>query len=373
VKQDALLLTAACVWLLNGLHARPDDGSSARSLMRAVLPTTDASDPDIDTLLFRSRESSGSDFSDDDDDHNHMLPYSPFGAIFLRRVVLDVDVPRMRVLPEPIFLTDGAFQDIFNASQEIIRERYSPSGILPRGMPSQYRVTTSKKRQTIGRVRGESGEEELLFDLSSRGYCLPPPPVDDGSDVEIEETADENDGNIDKKMDEMWRQFLVDVAMKSPNPRSSGSASYLKLTEDERARVTSELYLNLQLSDMWRACSWKVGSLSDRMLAFSHLFPEQKHETSPTTQNYTQCRYYVTWKQICASTDSKTVDAMRRELQKKVLSLNWIPFACSDKMWSTQQKTKGYTRYPPNSDGPAPHILCKAQPSWADDSISLME
>ena len=40
----ALDLTAACVWLLNSLHARPEDGPAARKLMDVALPVGEAED-----------------------------------------------------------------------------------------------------------------------------------------------------------------------------------------------------------------------------------------------------------------------------------------------------------------------------------------
>lgn len=88
VSDDALLLTAACVWLLNGLHARPGDGSAERSLMRAVLLTTDADRPDPNTVLFLSRERDGDSESEEDPG----LPYNPYGVIFLRSLQLNVEV-----------------------------------------------------------------------------------------------------------------------------------------------------------------------------------------------------------------------------------------------------------------------------------------
>lgn len=49
---EALLLTAACIWLLNGLHAHPKDGPASRNLMDAILPITEADDADLDVLTY---------------------------------------------------------------------------------------------------------------------------------------------------------------------------------------------------------------------------------------------------------------------------------------------------------------------------------
>jgi hypothetical protein len=49
-KPDVLLLTTACVWLINGLHAHPEDGPAARCLMDSVLPVTDTDQLEDETM-----------------------------------------------------------------------------------------------------------------------------------------------------------------------------------------------------------------------------------------------------------------------------------------------------------------------------------
>lgn len=365
VTYEALLLTAACVWLLNGLHSRPDDGMAGRSLMRAILPLTDAADPDRNALIYRSWEG-----GDDDDEGEYLIPYNPYGAIFLRRVVLDVDVPRFAYDPNVPALSDGAFEYLFGQSFEEVRYKYNPVGIVPRGVEATHRIITNKTKRTPRFILDTEVEtqEGPLFDLASKGYSLPPPVHDDGSDMEMlgEDERARGAENIDEKVTRMYRQFLVDVVTKSPAPRGAARASYLKLTAHERVRVTEEVYQNLNLSDAWRSCRWKIGTTGERDLAFSHLFPEPEHETSSKVQNYTQCQYYRTWKEICATATPATSKAIRAALRRKVFSLNWIPYACSDKMWATAQKLKGFQRLPPGTTGPAPHILCRAMPTWED-------
>jgi len=48
---ESLLLTAACLWLINSLHAQPEDGPAAHKLMRAVLPITEA-DEDMEIAAY---------------------------------------------------------------------------------------------------------------------------------------------------------------------------------------------------------------------------------------------------------------------------------------------------------------------------------
>lgn len=364
VTQEALLLTAACVWLVNCLHARPDDGSAARSLMRAVLPLTDAESPDQETLLFVSR---GKGEESDSDGDLSDLPYNPFGAIFLRRIKLDLDVPRMERNAWLPGLSSDAFQYIFKGSEEEIRYRYNPVGIIPHGVQSVHRIVTNKTHRTpIFREDDSNQRDETLFNLEARGYRLPSPPVDDGSDMEDEGEARNDARDIDRKVSDMYKQFLVDMAVKSPAPRGVHKPSYLKLTENERVKVTEDLYNQTRLSDVWREVSWKLGSAEEREMVFGHLFPPPGHETSNKAQNYRGCRYYRIWKEICATADVHTAQEIRKVIRRKVIVLKWLPFAVSDRMWSTSQKSKGFERFPRGSTGPAPHILCRETPTWED-------
>lgn len=365
VAPEALLLTAACVWLVNSLHARPDDGSAARSLMRAVLPLTDAEEPDPNTLLFKSRQAKAGDGEESDGVGDvGELPYNPYGAIFLRRIILNVDVPRMVRDPDLVGLSSDGFKYFFKMSEEEIRYKFHSVGMVPAGVQSVHRVVTNKTHRTPVFIEIENENDDLLFNLESKGYRLPTPPVDDGSDMEVDDDARNDPPDIDRKVSDMYKQFLVDMAVKSPVPRGVENGSYLKLTANERQKVTEDLYNQTRLSDVWREVAWKLGSIEDRERVFAHLFPVPGHETSNKAQNYRGCRYYQTWKEICASADEKTALAIRTVVRNKVILLEWIPFSTSDRMWNSRDKAKGFERFPPGTQGPAPQVLCRKRPTW---------
>lgn len=377
VKPDALLLTAACVWLINSLHSRPDDGKASKALMQRILPLTDSIDPDPNTLLFRSW-----DYRDDTDDY--WIPFSPYGAIFLRRVMLDVEVPRMALDTYVTPLPEDCFSYLFDATEEHIRHKYAPVGIIPRGVEATQRVVTNKTQRTPRFVEeaheNEPTHRSLLFDLASKGFKLPPPTIDDGSDMEVdgEPVAPCIVRTIDEVVTEMYRQFLSDVINKSPSPRSSSLPSYCTLTASQKLTVTEDLYKNINFKDIWRQCNWKITQKNDWELAFSHLFPERSHEASSRIQNYTQCRYYQTWKEICTTADPACVDAIRAAIRKRVSRFKWLPYACCDKMWRTSTKEKKgdkvWVRFPPGSSGPAPHIISRIKPCWNEpEEVEILE
>ncbi|KAF9060069.1 hypothetical protein BDP27DRAFT_1430481 [Rhodocollybia butyracea] len=370
VTSDALLLTAASVWLVNSLHARPDDGSAARDLMRAVLPLTDAVDPDPETLLFKGGyQATGGQDSDGDEDLLLDVPYNPYGAIFPRRIILNFEVPRMaRDTDTPRTLPPKSFEYLFKGSVGDIEYRFHPVGIIPRGVQPVRRVVTNKTHRTRTFVESDTDPRDVnLFNLGSKGLSLPLPLVDDGSDMEVDDEQTNTSPDIDFKVYRIYRQFLVDMALKSSTTKQGGGPSYMKLNEEERVRVTEDLYNNLKLSDMWNEVFWKVGTPASREQVFRHLFPPKGHETSPKAQNYPTSQYYRDWKALCATADEETVEKIRGAIRKKVLPLKWLPFAGSDRMWNTSQKPKGFTRLPPRTSGPAPHILCREEPSWEED------
>lgn len=222
VKPDALHLTAACVWLLNGLHARPDDGSAAQSLMRHILPLTDASDPDIHTALFLSRKNSGKGSS-------HSMPYIPYGSIFLRRVALELDVPQMRFNPHNGSLPSAAFKFIFNASEEEIWCKYDPVGIIHRVV-----MNMTKQIPTFNPINDE--ESHKLLDLSAQGHALLSPAIDDSSDSEQGKDVVLVHRNIDARLRKIWRQFAL------PPPPVSDSSD-LEQEHDEELLYQENLYM----------------------------------------------------------------------------------------------------------------------------------
>jgi hypothetical protein len=338
--------------------------------MQAILPVTDLVSAESVTLAYPARtraEEEEEEESDGGDEDAISVPYNPNGMVFLRRIQVgeEINVPRMRVGGP--FLTAPAFKFHFGCTLEDLKNKYYTVGIISRQTTAKKRIVTNKTRSTPIYVNFSSEPEPDLFSLAEHGHRLPPPPVDGGSDVESEEEGDGYSGSIDTQVSQMWRQFLIDVAVKTPNPRGATSSSYFTVSKEERLSVGEDLYNNDMLSDMWRACQYKICSKDDWTRAFDHLFPPPGRETSKTVQNYTQCKYFIKWKEIAGTADKSSVDAIRKSIWKKLYALAWIPHACQDKMWPTSQTAPGFTRLPSESTGPAPRILVKRKPRWQAD------
>ena len=118
-RESALILAAAAVWLLTGLHSSPDNGSSSRQLMAAVLPHVATEGADLDILAYgipcneidpaEEDEEEDDESTDDDDDIDQQpqrarqrrdavsQPAFPYGLVFLHciRVGPSYPVPRL--------------------------------------------------------------------------------------------------------------------------------------------------------------------------------------------------------------------------------------------------------------------------------------
>jgi hypothetical protein len=337
--------------------------------MRAVLPLTE---PDgITNATFAcvvSGSRRGHHAGDEEDesspeDENESAPYNPYGMVFFRRIKTGVAVPRMRVGGPSISLS--SFKYFFGTSIEEIKLKYEKFGVISKEVVATTRQITNKKKHTPTYANLSGQPQPTLFDLASKGYALPPPAVDDGSDVDMDEVNQdfqENAGHVDAEVTQMWRQFLVDLTMKMPNPRGSVKASYFKVPVGERLDANEDIFNNTLLSELWTTCQYKVVGKEEWTLAFKHLFPPPGHVTSTSVQNYTQCKYYMTWKKICAN--SPTADGIRHQIWKRFWTLAWIPHACQDRMWPSSKIMPGWTILPSDSQGPAPRILVRRTPQW---------
>jgi hypothetical protein len=328
--------------------------------MKAVLPVTDSDG----TEYHGEEEEEEEDEDEDEGGTSSSVPYNPYGVIFLRRVVLrgEKHVPRMRAGGP--YLSPPALKFFFHASEEEIVHKYYKVGIVPRDILDKHRVVTNKTRRTTTYINFSEEPEPNLFQLAAKGHRLPPPPVDDGSDIEMEGEP-EITGDIDAEVSQLWRQFLIDVVIKSPNPRGGTTSSYLTISRQDRLTVGEDFYKNPKLSDMWTACQYKLAGTKELQLVFHHLFPPYNHKTpEKNVQNYLQCAYYRKWAEIRATANETVVVAIRQELFKKLQALVWIPHAVQDRIWPTATTAPGFTRLPPGTTGPAPRLLIRRTPQW---------
>ncbi|THV02123.1 hypothetical protein K435DRAFT_792791 [Dendrothele bispora CBS 962.96] len=348
--RESLLLTAGLVWMVNGIHSRPEDGPAARSLAKAILPVTDAGNANIDlrTLLFPASKTP-------DRTEGYTVPYVPNGMVFLRRLVLEDDVPR--VCAGGPFINEKAFQYLFKMSLEDVQFKYDPAGEVPKEVIAKKRFITNKTQRTMAYHQEPGSPPVLPFNLTSRGL--------DPIHIEGEEVTDET---LDQQVANLWNQFLFGVILKSPNPSKSTEPSYIKLNKRRRQRITEGDFKNKRLSQIFRACKYKISTTADFERIFHHLFPAPGpgFQIHPGVQNYRNCRYFDRWTKWATRGNLYAASIVHLELKNRAESLFWLPFAGANRMWDTGSKGK-FTRLPKGSVGPAPKIICWGTPGWDDD------
>lgn len=386
-RLPALLLTAASAWILNGLHSTPDTGYSSKELMNATLPHVNRREADPDTLAYggpAAHDDGDSQASSDSEEEQparrrrrgaETLPAFPYGLVFLRGIRVGPEYPVPRLTHDGSYIESKAFRYFFGVNSDEIELEFFASRLVAPPNPARVPNKAPRTARYHNWNRGE-GEEERDFSLADQGYRLNPTPRDGGSDIDDNEDRDNDDEaegeedeaafneRIDKLLTRVWRQFLLDITLKSPNMRRAVNPSYCILDPGERTLVTEETYKNRRLSDYFLDCQWKFAESGDWDLTFDRLWP-LGDSLQNKSQNYTATTYYPEWAALKARADSDTIQHMRRALKKKFDKLYWMPFAQSDRIWYTKaaigfQKSSGR-----NILAPAPQILINGpRPLW---------
>ncbi|KAG6898534.1 hypothetical protein C0993_006176 [Termitomyces sp. T159_Od127] len=387
VHPQALALTAGCVWLVNGLHARPEDGPAARQLMDAALPITEADEAGLETAAYRralprqriiernDREVGDEDIEDIDEDeeedeerqHSGEVAYNPYGLVFFRRIKVE-DTPRFRH-GGPTLL-DGAIKFWFGMTAEQLESKYNSNGLVDKDVVGATRSKTNRRRLPQSFIADEPQPD--LFNVGAPGQQLPQPALDEGSDVEDAETPPPP-ASLNEFLSDLYRTFVVDLTCKSPNPRGSTRQSYVKLTTQQRLDATEDVYKTLVLSDIFTHVAYKITPIENWEQAFNWLFPKRGQEISTSIQNYPTCPYYKKWRAFAndAANDARLVSEARKAIWARIKTWSWLPDAQQDKMWPTSlRNVTGFIRCPDlRSNGrwldAAPRILVKPRVEYA--------
>lgn len=389
---NSLLLTAAAPWFLNGIHSVPDNGPSSRDLMGKILPLVNREDASVQILAYPARtraqiqipdeEEEGGDDSGDEDNLSvssglsdgpipvhqparrnnrpETLPHNPYGIVFLRaiRIGNGTVVPRFQDNGTQM-ISPQTFRYIFGVDRDEVDMDFFKYQL---NVPSNPLRVANKTHRTAIRPVDED-EPRALFNLGARGYQLPTPVRDQGSDVEEEEDfgpqVQNEELDIDVRLTDLWRQFLVDLTAKVPNRRENNDSSYCKLTKFQRDSANVATYQNLRLRDYFSDVQFKTVTIKNWELSFDKFWPPKGRRLVGKVQNFLQMRYFVSWGSLTSDLDNVTVDVMRKELRKNFDTLKWIPNVQSERVWYTTAD-KTFTRLA-ESDATlaAPRILIR--------------
>lgn len=292
------------------------------------------------------------------------LPYNPYGIVFLREIRIGDGTVVPRFLDRKVaMITPKTFHYIFGIDREDVDMEYFKGHLV---VPSNPHRVANKTRRTARRFV-EEVEVPRIFNLSQRGYQLPPPLRDEGSDVEEDEDEPvpvDEDLDIDARLTALWRQFLVDLTAKAPNRRGANESSYCRLSKPQRDRVNDATYQNLRLRDYFCHCQFRTATKKDWDNAFDKYWPEKGKEILiGSVQNLPSMSYYLRWSKWLTDIndeDNATITAMRKELQKKFNNLKWIPNIQSDRVWATKaDKGSLFKRFPDSDTDSGPRILIR--------------
>jgi hypothetical protein len=388
-SKQALLLTAACAWVLNGIHSTPDMGASSRDLMNAILPHVDREGADVNILAYGTPVDEDEDISEndsEDDDDGPLarrrrdavtLPAIPWGLLFHRDIRLGPSHPVPRFVEEGDFISDKTFMYFFKVAPKNISNLIVDATLCAPVHPARI---PNKRQRTTTFIPLD--EQRALFKLRNKGLALRPQDHDSGSDIEPSSDSDSDEDpeferarqrqrlnrlppnpTIDEELTHLWRQFLLDITSVSPNIKGSANPSYCKLTKSQRLLVNESTYRNEKLSDYFIDVQWKIVEPKKWDSNFQYFFPDFDYQLSPKAQGWKQCQYLLKWQSMMQRADNKTIELMRVAMKRRFDTLYWVPRAEKERPWSTK-RVQAFEK-PNTNDNAAPQVFVRDfGPEW---------
>jgi len=167
-KMEALILTAGCVWLLNGLHSVPDNGAASRNLMDCILPAVERRGADEMFLAYGRAIDDDGDSNNNNFDTRMTLPANQHGLVFFCSIRLGERHPVPR-LDKGKILTDKSFRYLFSIDFDEINEDYFSSTVATSRGPHR---SNNRMRRTKRVQYDDDAPPPQLFHLRVRGVEL---------------------------------------------------------------------------------------------------------------------------------------------------------------------------------------------------------
>ena len=313
---DAMDLTIGLTWLLSGISSRPDDGLVGREVMLRILPITE--NYAVGNLLFQPPSRRDQDLP---------VPFCPYGAVFLSDLKWPPETSSPRLaLRNRVALSDLCYQAYFKCDYKELHYKLVQSGIEAR---SNGRVPMRKGNTRPHRNRNP----EPLPDFGRLTIAFPETGADMGDDLPVEEVVTRRpEESPDLTATRLWLRFLTDVLQKCGNEKRG--ESYCCLAMADRERVNIDTYRDLDLSKVFRKVQWKRPSNRELLRTFTIFWPNKDHILPQSAQNFRMMGYYLEWKAHCSEMRESDVVKLKRSLFEQFSSLNWIPAASADRVWS---------------------------------------
>ncbi|KAH6899433.1 hypothetical protein BKA70DRAFT_1527174 [Coprinopsis sp. MPI-PUGE-AT-0042] len=349
LKESALLLTAACAWMLNSLHATPDVHSASRELIEAIFPRIRRDEAELRYLPYPMRISVREEEEESDEDE-----------------VMDVEEreDRRRVVrrqPADDEYDDEDDDEAVTQGEEELATLVRGEDLVPHAPFAHPGRLHNKTRQVLLPLPSHNALP-LNFALEEEGHALEPMARDDGSDndSDIEEVQpDPLAGGLNAELDRVASQFFRDLLSLSPNRNGVRDAPYITIPADEIEKVTLETFQIANLSEIWVDVQLVYATEAAWTKNFDHLFPPKGVKKSGTTQTFSMAAYFRHWEQIKERLSDDSAKKARKALFKIYDRMSWAPFTYSYRIWQTRSDMKRF-RKPSGLQGPAPQILFKS-------------
>jgi len=113
--------------------------------------------------------------------------------------------------------------------------------------------------------------EEVLFHLSAVGHLLTSINHDTGSDLEDNNPLppEQDTRNIDMFLTNLFRQMVIDIKCKTPNPKGMAILSYSRLNQDDRNSPDEAPFQTLQLDIVFTAVWYTRAGYERWQMAFN--------------------------------------------------------------------------------------------------------
>jgi len=338
----AVGLVAALVWQINALNNRAkDDSEGHRQLARALLPFEEHTEVDqvdgeqIDTV---SR-----------------YPVNPYGIFFIARIQCDngkVPVPRLsnelRLDQDTldVLLKGGAWARVMDKLRPVV--------VRAAAVPN--RVTT---KTSVTRSIPTVAPDAVLTRLEARGHALNPIMVDDGSDLDSDDDMRPEllggGVGLDRELTTLFKQFLVDLLFKIPNPTESTGFLYCALDATARMAAADTIFQEPNLAVLFNHVQVKQASVKEWNDVFACLWPSTSIVLPKCAQGYGS--WLSSWMVLLGHLEPDTAKAARTELRRLFNDLRWMVAATTTRVWDSHAMAS-YTKLTIGHQYPsAPRII----------------
>ena len=352
--REALNLTAALVWLANGLNSRPDDDQYGRDIMMASCITAAGHNRGIFLIQPPAQGEPGE------------LPVVRQGAIFLRTILFPPNsgVPRFMHGKE---LNRATWIQLFRQTPEQLRAHALPPDFIPRRRLLQAGRIPTQKRMSCPH---STETDAILPEFANLQVSPPRIPRDLAEDLPYEEQVqylgDVAVQDLPVELTRLWKQFLTDILQKCGNLRGAGAqASHCCLSMQERQNITQEAITNTDLSTIFNRVQYRTSTRKEWADAFDHYFSPLDAKILVQPQNFPGMLYWRNWSEL-KNLRPTAVGHMRGRLRLLFDQLLWVPQKASDRVW-VYTRSDRFEVFPRDCTSNAPQVMMNpssAKPQW---------